>query len=92
MAPFATLVTIELGPHKYLSIGFVQFVAWTFFFTSLLYLILYLLGVHKRNMTVGQSGVVYIPLALTVKLYHAYPIIRFEFRTSSFPASGFCCF
>ncbi|KAI6174669.1 hypothetical protein M3Y97_01016300 [Aphelenchoides bicaudatus] len=65
MSPFATLVTIYLGPYKYASIGFVQFVSWTFLFANLIYLVLYLFGVHKRNMAVGQSSIAYIPLALT---------------------------
>ncbi|KAI6241783.1 hypothetical protein M3Y99_00298800 [Aphelenchoides fujianensis] len=64
-APFATSVTIHLGPYKYASIGFVQFIAWTFFFANLIYLLFYIFGVQKRSLQIGNSSIAYMPLALT---------------------------
>ncbi|KAI6222530.1 MARVEL domain-containing protein [Aphelenchoides besseyi] len=64
-APFATLVTIYLGPYKYSSIGFILFVSWTFFIANLFYLLFYIFNVQKRSLSFGSSGIAYMPLALT---------------------------
>ncbi|KAI6181681.1 hypothetical protein M3Y98_00855200 [Aphelenchoides besseyi] len=64
-APFATLVTIYLGPYKYSSIGFILFVSWTFFIANLFYLLFYIFNVQKRSLSIGSSAIAYMPLALT---------------------------
>jgi len=79
--PFATLVTIYLGPFKYASVGFVQFVAWAFFFASLIYWLFYLFGVQRKSLAVGQAAIAFIPLALTDFIISCFGTVLFAVST-----------
>lgn len=63
LAPFATLITIWLGPYTYSSVGFVLFTSWNAFIICLITWLCYMFGLQRKNFQFG-GGFIFVPFAL----------------------------
>ncbi|CAD5233571.1 unnamed protein product [Bursaphelenchus xylophilus] len=82
IAPFAFLITVYLGPYIYSGVGFTLLVGWMSFTTNTFILIMYLLGIHRKDLETNGNSIMFF--AVTIADFFANALFGALFLISTF--------